>query len=276
MDKEQGYITICNSADIPGLKEAGLLARSIKINDKNRKTCLVTDNYDHLPKFIEKNFDYIVELPYGYVGEDDFECNMWQIYYCTPFEENIFMRKRSLLLNNVDGIWENLTKTDICFPISATNFKNEISDFRYFFESHDKNNVPKLFTDIFYFKKSLETSEFFKMLDPIMQNWRSVYVNLIKEKKPEYFHLNLVINITVKLLGVTNTNVESFLYHYISLENVDIDDIDLPDDWTRYLSCWVQNKTVKINNHKLNNFVFYNSPSFIDDEILDDFAVRSN
>jgi hypothetical protein len=76
------------------------------------------------------------------------------------------------------------------------------------------------------------SSEFFKMLDPVLQNWRSVYVNLIKENKPEYFNLNLCINIAIKLLGLELYNNDMFKYTFISLENVDLDDNDLPEDWT--------------------------------------------
>jgi len=275
MSDKQGYVTLSSSKNSETLSEASLLARSIKINDPDREVCLVTDSYDDLPSHIEKNFDYVVELPYGAIIEEDFEVNMWQIYYCTPFDQNIWLRKQCLLLNNIDGLWDNIKDEDILFPYKTTNFKNEYKEFLYYFKCHEKNNFNQYFTDIFYFKKSVVSSEFFKMLDPVLQNWRSVYVNLIKENKPEYFNLNLCINIAIKLLGLELYNNDMFKYTFISLENVDLDDNDLPEDWTRYLSCWVKDRKVKINNHQLNDLVFYNSSTFIDEEVLDDFGTSS-
>jgi len=269
----QGYITLSSSSDMETLSEASLLARSIKINDKTRETCLVTDNYEKLPKHIEQNFDYVVELPYGAIIDQDFEVNMWQIYYCTPFEQNIWLRKQSLLMNNIDGIWDNLSYYDLLFPDKTTNFKNEHSDFLNYFKCHEKNNFTTYFTDIFYFKKSEYASEFFKLLDPVLQNWRSVYVNLVKENKPDYFSLNLLINITIKLFGYTDISNEYFKYTFLSLENVQLDDHDLPEDWTRYLSCWVKDNKVKINNHNLSGLCFYNSSTFIDQDTLEDYGI---
>ena len=133
----------------------------------------------------------------------------------------------------------------------------------YYFRCHEKNNFSKNHTDIFYFKKSEYASDFFKILDPVLQNWRSVYVNLVKENKPDYFNLNLLVNIALKMFGHTDIINDHFLYTFLSLENVDLDDHDLPEDWTRYLSCWVKDKKVKFfKTHnvfgKINNNPFTN------------------
>ncbi len=274
MDK-QGYVTLARSTNYSDLQEANLLARSIKSSDPDREVCLVTDQFDDVPKHIADNFDYLVELPFGCLEHEDFDVNMWQVYHCTPFHENIWLRKQSLLLDNVDGIWDNCSNYDLLFPSSTLNFKGENKDFLYYFRCHEKNNFSKNHTDIFYFKKSEYASDFFKILDPVLQNWRSVYVNLVKENKPDYFNLNLLVNIALKMFGHTDIINDHFLYTFLSLENVDLDDHDLPEDWTRYLSCWVKDKKVKVSNHRLTNFVFYNSETFIDKEVLYDFGIHS-
>lgn len=275
MPNKQGYITLASSTNKEQLIEASLLARSIKIYDQERETCLITDSYNELPQHIETNFDYVIELPYGTLTEEDFKLNIWQIYYCSPFEENMYLDSRCLLLNSIDGIWENLSKTNICFPSYTVNFKNEPADFLYYFKCHEKNNFLKYHTDIFYFKKTDEVAEFFKMLDPVLQNWRSAYLNLIKENRPEFLNINILFNITIDLVGLNVPPNDYFKYTFLSLENVDLDDHDLPEDWTRYLSCWVRDKTVKVNNHRLVDLVYYNSPTFIDSDVLNDFGISS-
>lgn len=273
-DKTQGYITLASSEDSVALMEASLLARSVKIYDPNREICLVTDNYEKLPDSIENNFDYVVELPFGALPNEDFYINTWQVYYCTPFDLNIFLNSQSILTNNIDGKWEELLHTDICFPSYTLNFKNNVHDFLYYFKCHEKNLIDMYFSDIFYFKKSEIASEFFKILDPVLQNWRSVYINFIKENKPEYFSLNLCINIAIKMIGL-DIPKNNFTYTFLSLENVELDDTDLPDDWTGYLSCWVKDQKVKVSNFQLNDLVYYNSSTFIDEEMLHDFSITN-
>ena len=274
MDK-QGYITLARSTNNIDLAEASLLARSIKLADPDREVCLVTDQHDRVPDHISNQFDYLVELPFGIIENEDIDINLWQVYHCTPFHETMWLRKQCLLLDNVDGMWDNCSNYDLLFPSKTLNFKGESKDFLYYFRCHEKNNFSKNHTDIFYFKQSEYASDFFKVLDPVLQDWRSVYVNLIKENKPEYFNLNLLINIALKMFGHTDIHTDHFLYTFLSLENVDLDDHDLPEDWTRYLSCWVKDQKVKVSNHRLTNFVFYNSETFIDKEVLDDFGISS-
>jgi hypothetical protein len=269
---KQGYITVARTDNRNDCREAWLAAKSIKKFDPDREVCVVVDNIDKFPNDLESVFDYVVQLPYdAYDIHEDFKTNIWQIYYCTPFFENIYFDKQTLLLSNIDGVWDNCSTHDLVFPSKVTNFKQENLDFLYYFKTHQKNKLPTVFTDFFYFKKSENSAEFFKMLDPILKNWRSIYTNFANENKPEYFNINLLINITIKLLGYENPNTDFFTYNFLSLENITLDDKDLPDDWTKYLSCWVKNSTVKINNHKLTQLVYYNTPNFIDEEILNEF-----
>jgi hypothetical protein len=273
-DKTQGYITLASSADITALMEASLLGRSIKVYDPDREVCLVTDDYSILPETVEDNFDYVIELPFGALPDEDFDVNIWQVYYCTPFDRNIFLNKQSILTNNIDGIWEKLIHDDICLPSQTKNFKNNTHDFLYYFKCHEKNLLDSYFSDIFYFQKSETASEFFKILDPVLQNWRSVYINFIKENKPDKFNMNLCFNIATKMIGL-DMGKDNFTYTYLSLENVELDDTDLPDDWTQYVSCWVKDQKIKVSNFQLTDIIFYNSSTFIDQEMLDDFRITN-
>ena len=272
MDKTAGYITIADSSSSAQLKEVALLASSIKLVDPAREVCLVTDDYKNLPSYLERHFDYVVELPYGMIPGESIDVNLWQIYYCTPFDTNMYLGRQAVLLNNIDGVWETLETYDMCLPHQTRNFKNETSDFLYYFKCHTKNDMPTYHSDVVYFKKSETAAEFFKMLDVVLQNWRSVYLNFVKQNTPTDFNFNVLVNVVVQMLGYQQKDNDFFTYTFLSLENVDLDDHDLPDDWTRYLSCWVRDRKVKINNFGLVDIVYYNSPTFIDEDVLDDFG----
>ena len=103
-----GYITLCRSDNLSGLHAASLLAQSIKLHDKKREVALVTDNIEGIASHIQQYFDYIVELPYGAVMDEDFDVNIWQVYYCTPFDKNLFLCKQCLLLLGLFHLLSNL------------------------------------------------------------------------------------------------------------------------------------------------------------------------
>ena len=86
--------------------------------------------------------------------------------------------------------------------------------------------------------------------------------------------MNLCFNIATKMIGL-DMGKDNFTYTYLSLENVELDDTDLPDDWTQYVSCWVKDQKIKVSNFQLTDIIFYNSSTFIDQEMLDDFRITN-
>ncbi len=57
--------------------------------------------------------------------DEVFDVNIWQVYYCTPFDKNLFLCKQCLLLGNIDGMWDSFNFCDLLFTDEATNFKGE-------------------------------------------------------------------------------------------------------------------------------------------------------
>lgn len=272
----QGYITIATkSKGDTQIKQAVALATSLKLVDPDREFCLITDKFESVPKKYEDAFDSIVELPYGnYDPTEDIMINAWQMYASTPFDETIYLDRRSLVLSNLDDIWDNITLNDLVFPAESENFRGDCTDLKYRYNVHKKNNIPTYRTEVFYFNKSERPEQFFKMFDVVLKEFRRVYIKFIEENRPSYFDFNLLANTTLKMLG-EDTNIFSNIPHtLISLENIVLDDDDLPAEWTEYLSSWYSDGLLKINNHRQTGIICYNSNEFLDDEILDDYRKR--
>lgn len=276
----QGYITLATkSAGDKQIKQAVLLASSLRLVDATREICLVVDKIDDVPQKYEDSFDSIIELPYGHYDlTEDIAINIWQIYYCSPFEETMYMDRRTLITTIMDDIWESVIENDYVFNKRTKNYRGEYFVGNEQFFIHNKNNIPNYYTDVFYFGKNETTQQFFKMLDVVLKEFRRVYLKVVVEKRPSYFDLNLLINITIKLLGEETRIHGEIPYTLIGLDNLILDDQDLPPDWVDYLSNWVSDKILKIGNHRVSGIVCYNSEKFVTDEILSEYrtSARNN
>jgi hypothetical protein len=272
----QGYITIATKS--PGnvqIEQAVVLASSLKLIDPDREFCLVVDKFDSVPQKYEDTFDSIVELPYGhYDPTEDIAINLWQLYACSTFEHTMYIDRRCIVTNNMDDLWDNMVLHDYIFSKSVENFRGETVPLEYRFSTHERNDIPTYMTDVFYFNRSERSEQLFKMLDVVLKEFRRVYLKFINENRPGYFDLNLLINTTLKMLG-EETNIHGHIpYKLLSLDNLTLDDDDLPTDWIDYLSSWFANGVFKVNNHRVSGIICYNSDAFLDEEILDDYRQR--
>ena len=269
----QGYITLATkSQDDAQIKQAVALASSLKLHDPVREFCLVVDSFDCVPQKYEDAFDSIVELPYGnYDLNDDIALNIWQVYHCSPYEQTIYFDRKSIVLDSMNDIWDNVSLNDYTFSQSSNNFRGEPSIDIYQFFIHDKNKLPKFYTDVFYFSKCERSAELFKMLDVVLKDFRRVYLQFVTENRPNYFDLNLLFNITFKLLGEQNNMHGHIPYTSLRLDTLILNDDDLPLDWVDYLSHWWSKGVLKVGNHRVTGIVCYNSEQFLDHEILEEF-----
>jgi len=272
----QGYITIADkSAGDVQIKQAVALASSLKLIDPTREVCLVVEKFENVPQKFENAFDSIVELPYGnFDPTEDININLWQIYSCSPYEQTIYFDRHTLVTAPLDDIWNNVTQHDYVFNTQTVNYRGEISSTVSQFYIHDKNKIPNYYTDVFYFGKNEQSQQFFKMLDVVLKEFRRVYVQFVTENRPNYFDLNLLINITIKLLGQESNIHGNIPYTLLRLDNITLDDQDLPLDWVEYMSHWVSDGVIKISNHRVNGIICYSSDQFLDDEILEEYRQR--
>lgn len=272
----QGYITVATaSPDNIQVKQAAALACSIRMVDKDREVCLLTDKFKNIPKKYEDCFDSIIELPYGnYDPTEDIMINAWQLYASTPFEQTLFVDRRILFMNNIDDLWDSLAATDMVFPLGSTNFKGEAHDLKFRYSVHTKNKLSTFCSDVFYFDKTDRPEQFFKMFDVVLKEFRRVYLHMLNDNRPNYFDFNLLVNTTLTMLGEDSSIYSTIPITHLSLENLTLDDEDLPSDWTEYLSSWYSDGVLKINNHRQSGIVCYNSDNFLKDEILDDLRQR--
>lgn len=277
----KGFILLGINTDEDRIRYASLCAASIKTCDINAETCLVVDKgmsnwvENVKPEYLDP-FDYIVELPYGNSAwRDGFHgMNIWQMPHCTPFEETIYVDYDTIFHNiDIDTLWQRFSGYEIAFTDFACNYRNRNFVRHRLMDMEFHYNLPKLFSNLIYFKKdSANSVQWFKMADPIMQNWRDVYKELLKEKRPDAFNKTLLCNLVTNLLAIeSDVSITIPEMYDLHLYGQGLWHWEIPTNWTDMLNYWyTDDGKILIENHTLNNgIIHYRDENFITDEIYD-------
>ena len=160
----KGFITLGINTEIDRLKYCYGLALSIKNSDPESEVCVVVDKdkSDEVPKEYHHVLDYIVELPFGNTAHKDgfHGMNLWQLYHCSPFEENIYLDADTLLHNvNTQDLWKIVSKNEMSIPRNAFSYRNLPADPRLRFEFENTYGLPQNYNNILYWKHNTKTAE---------------------------------------------------------------------------------------------------------------------
>jgi hypothetical protein len=268
----QGYIFL--GVDDPdkttNIECAYALSLSIKLAELGAKTCVVVHKFEHVPKKYENGFDYIVELPYGRTDTNhhNIMLDFWQMYYCTPFDDTMFINTYSLAIDNISSLWE-MRKFDSIVFANAQDFRGDDTHDVSKFVAQAHNKIPEFNTDVIYFRKDLLASEFFKMADPVFKNWREIFRSHLTEYSPSDFDFTLMVNLVSQMLGEHYQTPDCFNYIDLLLNFLYDAETDTQKDWLNSVNIWVTNDIdVKINNHRQSGIFYYSDPSVMTTEIL--------
>jgi len=74
-----------------------------------------------------------------------------------------------------------LSNFDINFTTRVRNYRNEIITSDFYRKVFTKNNLPTLYTGLFYFKKTNKVKQFFNFLRIIFENWEEFYKKIAQK-----------------------------------------------------------------------------------------------
>ena len=278
----KGFVTIGIDTEVDRIKYSHALALSIKQSDPESEFCLVVDvdGSNKVPSQYHEAFDYIVELPFGNTAfKDGFHgMNLWQLLHCSPFEETIYLDSDTLVKNvNTDILWDQFEPYDMAISPIARTYRNYLTDKTHKFEIELHYDLPKLYNNFIYFKRDSDLAiEWFKMADPVFQNWRDVYAHMFTEKKPVTFDKNLLANITTYLVD-RERDISCPINNHYDLDNMSQHHWgeDIPDTWTDMLNYWYtdQHKLMIENSVVNSGIIHYGDENFLTEEIVD--AIRT-
>jgi len=150
-------------------------------------------------------------LPHGDLATDsDWKLiNDWQVYEASPYDYTIKLEADMYIPRNIDHWWDVLTDRDVVVSSTIRNFKQEISDIRFYRRFIDDNKLPDVYNAITYFKKSEVATQFFMLVKEIFNNWEE-YKKILKCNPQELATTDWVYSIACHIMGVENTTLPSF------------------------------------------------------------------
>lgn len=281
---DRGYVTLGINTGEDNIRYCYALACSIKICDPNASITLIVDKgqLGNVQSYYEDVFDYMIELPYGNSAHKDgfHGMNIWQVFHCTPYKETIYLDYDTLFINvDVQNLWGIMANKHISVPKNAYSYRNFPIPPVWRFEYELQYKLPtNLYNIIYFHKESQIAQEWFKMADPVMQNWRDVYNHVFTDKKPDDFLKNLLGNVTTHF--VDHSDIGVFLNNHYDLHSTSHGAFPSPDEvprnWTDMLNYWVTDKAkLQIENSIIGSgIIHYSDETFLTDEIMDVFRTN--
>jgi hypothetical protein len=268
----QGYIII-GTDDYGKTKNitcAYGLCLSLKIADPTREVCVVVNKFSDVPKKYEDVFDYIIELPFGRTdsNHDNIFIDFWQLFYCSPFDETMFINTYSYAISNIESLWNISVFEDIGF-LTSRDLQGKES-FSWKLEKNKLEQGSTLSTDVVYFNKNELPAEFFKMADPAFKNWRYFYQQFSEIVKCKNFDLTVIVNIVLILVGKEILSRDIFDYTNLMARDSEYQNID-DVEWLRRLNIWIDQELdiIKVNNYTQTGILVYH-----DYYVFDKFDLR--
>jgi hypothetical protein len=199
-------ISAQNTSEVNYVKCADVLAASIKKLMPNEKVVLITND-----KVKTKFFDDIVPLPHGDLDPTGKWklVNDWQVYDASPFEYTIKLEADMYIPANIDYYWDVLKQRDVVISTNIRNYKQELSDVRFYRKFIDDNRLPDCYNALTYFKKSDLAKEFFAIVRDVFTNWKQ-YKEILKCKSDEEVSTDWAYSIACHILGTENTTMPEF------------------------------------------------------------------
>jgi hypothetical protein len=150
-------------------------------------------------------------LPYGDLAIDsDWKLiNDWQVYEASPYDYTIKLEADMYIPRNIDHWWDILQNKDIVVSSTIRNFKQEISDVRFYRRFIDDNKLPDVYNAITYFKKSKTSQDFFNLVREIFNNWEE-YKKILQCNPQEIATTDWVYSLACHIMGIEKTTLPTF------------------------------------------------------------------
>ena len=267
----QGYVVIAQNNTTDYVRQAYALALSIKATQPTINSISLVTN-DVVPEEYLSAFDKIIPIPFGdsaSASEWKVE-NRWKLYHASPYDETIVLDVDMLVLDNIERVWEWVGDRNLFFTSHVTDYKHRIIVDKTYRKMFVENDLPNLYCGMFYFKKSDQTLEFFKLIEFITYNWQKMYYEIAPKQSQKFFSMDVTVSIAAKILGIDDiiVNVNSpftFTHMKPALQGWE----PIPESClSQLLINFTDTRELYLNNFKQYGVFHYVEDEFLTDEII--------
>jgi len=249
------------------VKQAELLAMSLKVTNPNTKISIVTNNV--LDIEFTTLFDKVIPIPWNdSAAESDWKIeNRWKLYHASPYDKTIIMDTDMLVLQDISSWWNFLEKYKLFFTSKVYTYRGSIANTSYYRKVFEANNLPNLFSGLHYFEKSEEAQEFYHWLELVVNNWQTFYeVFLEGVTRPKHMSIDVCASIVALILDNTSkiTNASADFPSFTHMKKNCQDWTDGSNNWQDRVGCYIsRNCNIKIGNYAQSGILHYTEDDFL-------------
>lgn len=272
-DMSKGFLIFAENSDTCDyIEQAYALALSIKASQKEIKNISLMTN-DKVPKEYKKVFDKIIEIPWvdkNRVSKYKAE-HRWKLYHVTPYDETIVLDADMLLLEDISDWWKYCSAYDIKFCSRIKNYKLEtIEQDTVHRRAFIDNGLTNPYFALHYFKKSEQSTAFYKALEFVCNNWEWAYTQFAPVSYQNWLSMDLASAIAIEIAGLYESVIDKcspleFVHMKPAIQGWPI----LPDSWQDTVPFVLNSKgELVVGNIKQPKLFHYVEKNFVSNKIL--------
>ena len=274
----RGYFTFAqNGLSGDYVKLAYLMALSLKATQKDvtRLSVGVTEGTE-VPDHYREVFDQVITIPWhdDAKNEDWKFSNEWKAIHMSPYDETIKLDADMVFTTDVSWWWDFLSSKemanqDVLFCDTIHTYRNDIATSRFYREVFDKNNLPDVYSNMTFFRKTDGAYRFFDMVRDIFMDWERFFFEHLREVPQKQATTDVVYALAAKILDEDYTlpyNPLTFVHMKTMVQDFKTIHTDCDWRWTVPYNI-TPNLDFIISNYKQTYPVHYHVKEFADDVI---------
>ncbi len=272
----RGFLVLAQNSDTDYIRQAYALALSIKATQPTINNISLVTNDVVLDEY-RAVFDKIISIPFGDHAENSSWKveNRWKLYHASPYDETIVFDADVLVLENIERLWDFVNGRALLFSSNVKDYKNRVVTDKTYRKVFVENNLPDLYSGMFYFRKSQEALEFFKLVEFISYNWEKIYYEVTPKAMQKFFSMDVSFAIASKILGIDDrviipNSLFTFTHMKPALQGWD----PVPESYlSQVMVNFNSNRELFINNIRQSGVFHYVEDAFLTDQIIEKLHV---
>lgn len=280
MKPSKGILVVAqNNKEVDYVKQACLLAMSLHATTPDIKISINTN--DDIPAEYVELFDNVIPILWAddaAVSDWKIE-NRWKVYHATPYDETIVMDTDILVLEDIKYLWDFYGNYDLFFTSRVYTYRSELITNDYYRKVFTENNLPNLYSGLYYFKKNNFSYEFFENLRLVTHNWELFYGKFVPNEYPDRYSVDVSCAIVARIMDcvedITSSTINFPLFVHMKPK---IQNWRNPmNRWQDMVGVYVNNNcNIKLGNHLQRGIFHYTENDFVTPDIINKYRKLVN